>query len=200
VSSQGQKLILVRHSLPAMVTGVPASKWHLSVEGRRRCTALAGRLAAFGLAAIVSSREPKAVETGQIVAGTLGLPLETAPGLHERERGPVKDLGNQEDFQAQVARFFEHPDQLVLGYETADEAHARFTRAIAAAIERRPAINLAIVSHGTVMTLFVARATGLDPVPFWKGLGLPSFVVLSLPELALLEVVTDVAAAGPLHN
>ena len=195
-----RKLILIRHSLPEMVSGVPASEWHLSVEGRRRCTALAGRLAAYGPAAVVSSQEPKAIETGQIVAGTLGLSLETAPGLHEHKRGPVRDLGNREDFEAQVARFFEHPDRLVLGYETAHEAHARFARAIAAAIERRPGANLAIVSHGTVMTLFVARATRLDPVLFWKGLGLPSFVVLSLPELALLEVVTDVAAAGPAHN
>lgn len=194
------RLVLVRHSLPEMVTGAPASEWHLSAEGRRRCTALAGRLAAFGLAAVVSSQESKAVETGQIVAGTLGLPLETAPGLHEHERGVVRDLGSREEFQAQVARFFEHPDRLVLGYETADEAHARFARAVASAIERRPAINLAIVSHGTVITLFVARATGLDPVPFWKGLGFPSFVVLSLPELALLEVVADVEAERPPHN
>jgi broad specificity phosphatase PhoE len=195
-----RKLILIRHSLPAMVSGVPASEWHLSAEGRRRCAPLARRLAAYGPAAVVSSQEPKAVETGQIVAGTLGLSLETAPGLHEHERGPVRDLGNREEFEAQVARFFEHPDRLVLGCETADEAHARFARAVTSVVERRPSANLAIISHGTVMSLFVARATGLDPLPFWKGLGLPSFVVLSLPELALLEVVADMEAEPPPHN
>ncbi len=186
-----RKLILVRHSLPEMVTGVPASEWHLSPEGGRRCVALAGRLAAYDLGAVVSSHEPKAVETGQIVAETIGLPLDTAIGLHEHERGVVRDLGSPEDFRAQVARLFKHPDELVLGYETADEAHARFVLAVDSALERWPATSLAIVSHGTVMTLFIARAAGLDPVPFWKSLTLPCFAVLSLPDLELLEMVAD---------
>jgi len=182
----------VRHSLPEFVTGVPASQWHLSAEGRRRCEKLAERLAAYDLAAVISSEEPKAVETGQIVAERLGIPFETAPGLHEHERGIVRDLGSQEEFQAQVARFFERPGELVLGYETADLAHIRFAAAVAAVLEQYPSDNLAIVSHGTVMTLFIARANRLDLAPFWKSLGLPAFAVLSLPDLRLLEVVENV--------
>jgi len=161
---------------------------------------LAGGLSAYGLDAVVSSQESKAVETGQIVATTLGLPFETAPGLHEHERGVVTDLGSPEDFGAQVARFFAHPDQLVLGYETADEAHARFARAVASVIARRPAAHIAVVSHGTVMTLFIARATGLDPTAFWKSLALPCFAVLSLPDLDLLEMVTQLEAAAEPHS
>jgi broad specificity phosphatase PhoE len=184
-----RRLILIRHSQPEFVLGVPASEWHLSAEGRRRCKKLAERLSAYDLAAVVSSEEPKAFETGQVVAETLGLPLETAPGLHEHKRGVVRDLGSPADWEAQVARFFEYPDQLVLGHETADLAHVRFTRAVASVIERRPVGNLAIVSHGTVMTLFIAHASRIDPVPFWQRLGLPSFAVLALPDLSLLEVV-----------
>jgi broad specificity phosphatase PhoE len=189
VSGTRQKLILVRHSLPEMVTGVPAREWHLSAEGRHRCAALAGRLAAYELGAVVSSEEPKAVETGQIVAETLGLPFDTVPGLHEHERGVVRSLWAKDEFQARMASFFEHPDELVLGHETADQAHTRFARAVASVIQWVPAGNLAIVSHGTVMTLLISRTAGLDPIPFWQGLGLPSFAVLSLPDLSLLEVV-----------
>ena len=192
MASQGQKLVLVRHSLPAFVTGVPASHWRLSEEGRRRCEKLAERLAAYDLAALVTSEEPKAAETGQIVARILGLPVETAPGLHEHERGMVRDLGSQEAFQAQVTRFFEHPDELILGYETADEAHARFAAAVTAVLEQHPHGNLAIVSHGTVMALFVARANRLDPILFWKSLGLPAFAVFSLPSFRLLGVAERV--------
>jgi broad specificity phosphatase PhoE len=186
VAGPGRNLILVRHSLPEFVTGVPASQWRLSPEGRRRCEVLAGRLVAYDLAAVIASEEPKAAETGQIVARVLGLPFATAPGLHEHERGVVQDMGGWEAFQAQVARFFEHPGELVLGYETADEAHARFAAAVARVLEQHPTGNPAIVSHGTVMTLLVARANDLDPVPFWKRLGLPAFAVLSLPDLDLL--------------
>jgi hypothetical protein len=60
MAHQGRKLILVRHSLPEMITGVPASRWHLSAEGRRRCEKLAERLTGTDLAAIVSSEESKA--------------------------------------------------------------------------------------------------------------------------------------------
>ena len=192
------KLILVRHSLPEMVVGVPASQWRLSEEGRLRCQKLAERLAAYGLATIVTSAEPKAVETGQIVAEALGLPFETAPGLHEHERGVVRDLGSREEFQTQVACLFEHPSELVLGHETADQAHARFAGAVAHVVEEHPAGNpsspdstelvagsgqsLAVVSHGTVMTLFIARANGLDPIPFWKSLSLPGFHLLKVVE------------------
>jgi broad specificity phosphatase PhoE len=189
---QGRKLILVRHSLPEMVAGVPASQWWLSVEGRRRCEKLAERLVAYNLAAVVASEEPKAVETGQTVADALGLSFETAPGLHEHERGVVRDIGGREEFGARVVRFFEHPGELVLGCETADQAHARFTAAVARVLEKHPVGNLALVSHGTVMTLFIARANHFDPSPFWKSLGLPAFAILALPGFDLLQVVRHV--------
>jgi broad specificity phosphatase PhoE len=194
MAGPGRKLVLVRHSLPEFVTGVPASQWRLSGEGRRRCEVLAGRLVAYHLSAVIASEEPKAAETGQIVARMLGLPFATAPGLHEHERSIVRDMGSRGAFQAQVARFFEHPGERVLGYETADEAHARFAAAVARVLEQHPTSNPAIVSHGTVMTLLIARANDLDPIPFWKRFGLPAFAVLSLPDLDLLEVVAGPAA------
>jgi broad specificity phosphatase PhoE len=172
-----------------MVTGVPASQWVLSTEGRRRCQSLAKHVATYEPAAIIASEEPKAVETGQIVARILGLPFETALGLHEHKRAVVRDLDSPDTFQAQVAAFFERPGELVLGFETADQAHARFTQALSRILERHSAGNLAIVSHGTVMTLLIARANHLDPLPFWRNLGLPASAVLSLPDLKLVEVV-----------
>jgi broad specificity phosphatase PhoE len=194
VAGPGCKLILVRHSLPEFVSGVPASQWRLSAEGRRRCEVLAGHLAAYDLAVVVASEEPRAAETGQIVARMLDLSFETAPDLHEHERGVVQDMGSQEAFQAQVARLFERPGERVLGYETADQAHTRFAAAVARVLEQHPTGNPAIVSHGTVMTLLVARANDLDPLPFWKRLGLPAFAVLTLPAFDLLEVVANPAA------
>lgn len=189
MADRGRKLILVRHSLPEMVTGMPASRWHLSAEGRQRCERLAGRLAGYNLAVIVASEEPKASETGRIVAEGLALPFRTAPELHEHERGAVTDVGGPEQFQAQVVRLFKLPDELVMGYETANQAHARFAGAVAHVVAQHPAGNLAIVSHGTVMTLFIARANGLNPASFWRSLGLPAFAVLSLPDWRLLEIV-----------
>lgn len=186
-----RKLILVRHSLPAIAGEEPASQWQLSEEGRRRCGRLAELLAAHRPSAIVTSTEPKAIETGQIVGERLGIPVEAAPNLHEHER-PGSGLDTPEQFEGKVARLLENPGEPVFGAETGDQARERFSDAVDDVMKQHPAGNVAIVSHGTVMTLFVARATGVDPVTFWKGLGLPAFVVLSHPELVLLEVVASV--------
>ncbi len=186
------KLILVRHSLPDIIPTLPARQWTLSLEGRQRCTPLAGKLADYQLDVIATSVEPKAAETGQIVGDLLGKACQTAKGLHEHERSDVGWFESRERFEATVAEFFARPGQLVFGGESADQAHQRSSQAIARVMERHPDQNVAVVSHGTVMTLFVARAVGLDPFPFWKRLGLPAFVVLSRPQLDLLAVVKDI--------
>ena len=186
-----RRLILVRHSLPVISGEQPASHWQLSEEGRRRCAKLASLLAHHHPTVIVTSTEPKAIETGQIAGEQLGIPVEAATNLHEHER-PGTDLDTLEQFQAKVARLLDYPREQVFGAETGDEARERFAAAVDNALKRHPAGNVAIVSHGTVMTLFLASVAGIDPVPFWKGLGLPAFVVLSHPELVLLEVIASV--------
>ena len=196
MAARGRRLILVRHSLPKFVTGVPANQWRLSDEGRCRCQPLAERLAGYQPTAVISSTEPKAIETGEICASLLGLAIETAAGLHELQRGVVRNMGSKEEFEAQVRRFFEQPDQLVFGNETADQAHARFSTAVAGVTARHATGHLSLVSHGTVMTLFIARAIDLDPMPFWRSLGLPALVVLSLPRIRLLDLVTEIEG-GP---
>jgi len=187
------ELILVKHSAPEIAPNLPANEWHLSETGRLRCKALAQRLAAHRPDVIVSSIEPKAVETAQIVAGLLGKPFETVADLHEHDRRNAGFL-SAEQFEAAVNSFFEQPQRLVLGNETADQAHRRFAQTIASVIQKHSSYNVTVVAHGTVITLFVARAIGLEPFPFWKRLNLPSFVVLSLPELGLLTVVENVEA------
>lgn len=189
MADKDRTLILVRHSSPEFVTGMPAREWHLSAEGRRRSEALAGRLADYDLTVVVASEEPKAKETGQIIARLLDLPFETAPGLHEHERGVVQSVGSQEEFGMAVSHFFERPAERVLGFETADEAYLRFAAAVSSVVAKHCQGSVAIVSHGTVITLLISRANGIEPFRFWSSLTLPAFAVLSLPELRLQKTV-----------
>jgi broad specificity phosphatase PhoE len=184
-------LILIKHSHPEIIPDIPAAQWQLSDEGRRRCVALAQRLVAYHPAAIVASCEPKAEETAQIVAERLGMRHTTAEGLHEHDRSNV-GWSSAEDFEAAVARFFAHPSALVFGRETADQARERFARAVDVVIAAHPSGNLVVVAHGTVIALFVAARIGIEPFLLWRRLGLPSFVVLSLPNMALVEIAEKV--------
>lgn len=188
-----RNLILVKHAMPALEPGVPSREWRLSAGGRARCIPLADHLAAYIPAIIAASPEPKATETARIVADHLSMPLDVIDDLHENDRTDIGWLGTDE-LNARIARFFAEPDQHVMGNETADEAHARFAAAVEGVCARHRQGNSVIVAHGTVITLFVARHAGLEPFPFWKRLGLPSFVVLSLPEYAVQRVVERIDA------
>ena len=188
-----RRLILIRHSSPQIEEEIPAKKWHLSEGGRARCTLLAQKLESHPIDRIISSLEPKAMETAELIANALGKPYEAVEGLHEHDRSNVGFLGSAQ-FTSSVMRFFEQPNQLVLGSETANQAHERFAGVVADVIQQYPSENLAIVAHGTVISLFVARAAGLEPVPLWKRLGLPSFVVLAMPGPRIVSVVESVEA------
>jgi len=57
--------------------------------------------------------------------------------------------------------------------------------------------NVVVFTHGTVLSLYVARATGIEPFALWKRLGLPSFVVLTLPQCKIIRVVEKIALTPP---
>ena len=82
---------------------------------------------------------------------------------------------------------------MVLGRESAIEVGERFARAVASVIARHERGNLAIVAHGTVISLFVARHNAIEPFALWQRLGLPSFVVVSVPTFVLVEEVAEVS-------
>jgi broad specificity phosphatase PhoE len=184
-------LLLVKHSLPEIIPTVPARQWKLSKVGQDRCRSLAEKIDLYLPDIVISSVEPKAVETGQILAGHLDKPFRTFEGLHEHDRAGVEFL-DRERFESQVHDFFEHPDELVMGQETANQARERFAHALASVEMEYPQKNIVVVAHGTVITLFVEKMTGTDPFPFWSKLDVPSFVVFSLPEYKLLTTVESV--------
>jgi broad specificity phosphatase PhoE len=182
------RLILIRHSQSQADPERPAGQWPLTEEGRRRCGPLAERLAAYAPDVIVTSHERKAIETGNLVAARLKLPFSSADGLHEHQREHVGWLPNPA-FEQAIAAFFARPDELVFGEETAAQACARFEAAVWSIVDAHPDQTIALVTHGTVMSLFVAAHARLAALPFWQSLGMPAIVVLSLPDLGLLEVI-----------
>ena len=175
----GNQLILIRHSLPEIVENVPALAWELSAEGRSRAVRLAERLSQYQLEVIGSSMEPKARETAEILSKTLGVDIVVMDGLHEHKRSGVS-YRSQEEFRSLVRGLFETPDKLIFGNETAAQALERFKESVELLMEMYDGKRMAIVAHGTVISLFTAWLTGVDGYLFWKDLGLPSFILLDL--------------------
>jgi broad specificity phosphatase PhoE len=186
-------LILAKHSLPDIISESPSRDWLLNEQGRQRAIALGQRLKAFSPVRVVTSDEPKAVETGKIAAAELGLASESVPGLHEHERRRVGFLSTQR-FVEGVKELFMYPDKLVFGDETADQSYRRFASAVDAVLAATPAGNLVVVAHGTVISLFASRRAGMDGFSLWQGLDMPSFVVFSLPGFRYSSATRTVVA------
>jgi broad specificity phosphatase PhoE len=172
-------LILIKHSLPEIVENQLARDWKLSDEGCIRAGRLAERLIPFRPDVIVSSKEPKAKETAQIIADKVSLQLSLAEDLHEHDRSNTPYL-SPANFQDSIREFFEKPTQLVFGCETAEQAYTRFCHATNSIMEKYVNKTIAVVSHGTVISLFVSRLTGIPSLGLWRELGLPSYVVLDM--------------------
>lgn len=172
-------LILIKHAMPTIDTLVAPPAWELSDEGREATKRLADELSDRRIASIVSSREPKAAGTAKVLAAQLEMPWSIAEGLHEHVRGPMPWRG-QDKWHALLRRFFDNPDELVFGEETATQARERFTSAIeSVCLEVDPAAGaLCIVCHGTVISLFAARYLGVTPYSLWERLKLPDYVEL----------------------
>ena len=172
------KLILVRHSEPEIRPDRPASTWRLSERGRTRAEELAEELRGFSPASIWSSKEPKAVETAQILASAPDTSAQVADGLEEHHRTEVPYFPTRDEFEQAIEQFFRNPYRLVLGDETAQQALRRFAAAIDRIVATDTAETTIVVTHGTVMTLYAVSASGVEPMPFWRSLETPDFVVL----------------------
>ncbi len=183
-------LILVRHSAVHPDPAIPSHEWLLSEDGRYRCHTLAAKLQPYPLDQFITSHEPKAIETGQIMADVFGVPCQVAAGLQEHDRRGVPYFASKVAFETAVATFFTHPTELVFGAETAVQARERFGTAVAQQRNNHPHNHLAIVTHGTVLTLFICQHNPqLAPLPFWQVLTLPCAFVLSLPDYQLQQSI-----------
>lgn len=178
-------LILVKHSVPEIEADRPANTWKLSQEGQLRAQGLAEDLQRFEPEVIVSSNEPKAKETAEIVARQLQLDMQVHPELREHDRSNMPYLSH-DTFQMSIREFFQKPDELVFGRETANQAYTRFYRSVHAVLTEHRNKTVVIVTHGTVISLFVSRLTGSSDLELWNKLGLPSFVAMDLHSNTLI--------------
>lgn len=192
-----QTLILIKHAMPEIVENAPAATWQLGEAGRMATRQLAPRLSLYNIGAMVASQEPKAAETGQILANALEIPFETLPGLHEHQRETVGWL-ERSAFEAGVRSLFETPENPGFGEETGVMACARFTKAVERALEKQARVDtLAIATHGTVIALFcAAKDNRIDGFLLWRLLQLPAYVVLDAQTFRVREIIGEPCPGG----
>lgn len=87
-----KRLYIVRHgqtdSNAARIIQTPDAS--LSAQGRDQARRLAQRMSLAGIARIVSSDFPRAIETANTTAAMIGLTVESEPSLRERDFGDLR--------------------------------------------------------------------------------------------------------------
>lgn len=180
------ELLLIKHAPPEITPGVISHRWVLSAEGQARCDWLAEVCRARGVARIFASPEPKTLETAALIAMALGLPFRPLDGLQENDRTGLGFV-SASDLEARIAAFFGNPDDMVVGRETANAVLARFQAAIDIAAWGATNGPVAVVTHGTAMSAFIAAHNPIDPIVVWRDLTLPGVAVLDASTYRLLE-------------
>lgn len=155
-------------------------QWQLGERGKAQAVEVARRLSAWSPFHLFSSHEPKAMQTAEIIAETLGLEHKVFAGLEEFDR-PKLPIMNVDEHHQRNRAIFLNQTQPILGVESGNDALKRFDDALFRLHQEYPDDNLAIVTHGTVMSLFLAHYNSTDGFEVWKRLQCGDFVVVSRP-------------------
>lgn len=188
-----RKLILIRHGKVKISAETPPHQWPLAPDAEPDILALAEILRPYSLDALFTSTQPKAIATSEKLAAALEIELDDAMDeFDEHDRSAnAPYLPDPADFEARMAQFFAEPSEIVFGMESAFDARGRFAGGIYDTQDESPNGNIAIVTHGTVMALFIARCIGAEPFNVWRDiqrLGMPCYAVLTLPDFQLLAL------------
>jgi len=170
-------LIFVRHSIPAIDPEIPSDRWSLSKEGEVAAHELALRLNEYAPCHIISSPEPKALGTANILSAHLACAVGIEADLREHERHQVGFMPSAV-FAAQIARFLQSSSVVTFGDECADTVYTRFSQTIKRVLSQYHDENIVVVTHGTALSLYLGRLCQIDAVALWQSLQLPDAFIL----------------------
>lgn len=165
---QPSAVTYVRHAMPCSAADVDSTEWHLDEEGRRASATLADRLEISDrIGALVSSSEPKALETASVIGERWGTATTVDPRLREVVRPWVG-----EGYRHVAHRYLR--GELPEGWEPHEEVAARASAAVA---EARASTEgpVVVVSHGLLLAVHLGDVltVGFDREGFWSCLSFP---------------------------
>ena len=160
----------ITHPQVAIDPDVAVDRWRLSDDGRRRAAELLAQPWVATLARVISSEEPKALETAQLLADRLGLAVERRPDTGELDRTASGYLPPAE-FELVADACFADPGSSARGWERAVDAQRRIVRALADVLDDDGRGDVAVIGHGGVGTLWYCHLAGVPIDRRWDQPG-----------------------------
>ncbi|MBK1877315.1 histidine phosphatase family protein [Pelagicoccus mobilis] len=157
---QVKKVYFITHPNVAIDPEVPVPRWPLSERGFERMRAFLQQPFVQGITSVYCSNEQKAIDGAEVIANHLSLEIQTIEELGENDRSSTGYLPSDE-FETVADQFFAHPDQSVRGWETANAAQQRISKAIDGVLSQDSGDgDIAIISHGGVGSLLLCQIKG----------------------------------------
>lgn len=149
------KYLILRHAETIKDPNKPAPKWDLTPDALEKISEYISGGKFEGITKIVSSTETKAVATGKPISDFLNLQIEKLEEFVEVKR--EKKFLTDEEFLDQKRRELTNLNQIENGVESANQALARFESGIQKLEDMHSGENILIITHGTIMTLYLAK-------------------------------------------
>jgi broad specificity phosphatase PhoE len=165
-----ERLIVARHAeseynVQGLISAAPSShRSPLTSRGRQQARSLADRLAGDEIDLCVTSGTLRAVQTAEIVASALSIPLTRTPLLDDPPAGVFED-GPVEAFVRWMSVC--DADRVVLGTTMSLRDSARRYYEAARLLLRRPERTILVVAHAPALRWIVQAAQGrTDPLDY----------------------------------
>jgi len=172
------RLVLIRHAPVEIEPEIPTERWPLSTTGVRAASALRGSSALGSVSVFASSPEPKASATAVAIAN--GRPIVEMTGLKELDRSAAGWLRTQAEYISLVGEILQQPHHSVHGCEPAAQGQLRFVKAVEELLAKFGDAEVAVVSHGIVLSLYMAyiRRLPTSDLTIWERISLPDLAVV----------------------
>jgi broad specificity phosphatase PhoE len=171
------RLCLVRHTTPLIDQDRPAEEWGVGEEGRAQAEEIVPTLEEIEATIIVASPEPKARITAEILAQGSGLQLRVDDRLREQGLGAVPWYGGHDEFHSVVREHFALPEMKILGNESSRAAANRFNEVVQGF---GPTEVPVLVSHGRIISAWLATQIALDAFDIWQNLQMPDALFIEM--------------------
>jgi broad specificity phosphatase PhoE len=159
-------LMLVRHAKPNALASHASHLWHLSPDGRAAARQLARKLPANAL--VLTSEEPKAVQTAEEISAVGGGEVRVEARVREARRPHRWD----DRYRDRARRYV--GGQRYIGWEPQEAVARRFDEGVRAGLELRDGSPLVVVNHGLALTLWLQSVGAVaDVETFWSALAFP---------------------------
>lgn len=164
---------LIRHAESHPDPDLRPEEWRLTSEGHADAGRLAERREWKDLEVLGSSTEPKALETAQPLAERWDKKLVSDQRFGEVLRPWAE---SQREFEEAVGDYLN--GRAMPGWESMIDASHRFSAALDELREGHSG-DVAVVSHGTIMAVYLTRELGLRVRPAeWVNMGMPDICVV----------------------